>query len=172
MAGNSEQRLLSCGTLLPSSPHWQRPEFWGVYASLSQCVCQWLVLHLGAVTASVSCPRDIRDHVWKCHQPQDRESRRPQAHRVDHVRGWREWRGSSICCVTAKCLVEVEQRAQTDWSSIGVAAASDALMRTVWAVASAWQTVVFMQRSFKMAVKSHILTPIHLFSIQSTVTVK
>lgn len=31
--------------------------------SLSQRVCQRVVLYLGAVTASVSCLRDIRDHV-------------------------------------------------------------------------------------------------------------
>lgn len=53
--------------------------------SLSQCVCQWLALYLGAVTASVNCLRDIRDHVCSATSKRAETPHRPQGLGVDNV---------------------------------------------------------------------------------------
>lgn len=59
---------------------------WCACMSLSQTVCQWLVLYIGAVTASVCCLRDIRDHVCNATSMRAESWCWPQGLRVDHVR--------------------------------------------------------------------------------------
>lgn len=93
---------------------------WYACMSLSHCVCQWVVLYLGAVTASVSCLRDIRDHVWSATSKRAETWYRPRGLGVDNVRqlraGETQWHMLSDRKMFGCCRAERRDGPVADWS--------------------------------------------------------
>lgn len=95
--------------------------------SLSQCVCQRVVLNLGAVTASVCCLRDIRDHVRRATSKRAESWCWPQGLGVDNVRqlgaGEMQWHMLSDRETPGCCRAERGRRfgGQWEWQLSGSA---------------------------------------------------